>query len=368
MEPTDGELHAGCLGNINATWTFRGPLRALGAAVGRRQRHPSRGGRNRSFAAAAEPVPSTFGGLTFTRGGVGDAGRRRDRDERDPGRVHGARQLPLRAGASPEDAEERLHELTGGHGELVVDGNSGSAPVALDHPLARKLIQAGLAEGRAQAGVDAGRRVRCRRLRRGQLRAGRDLRRRTAATSTSRSPRCSPRTACWRRSARDPPLAGAGRPRHVPVRAARGGRGRACAPRASRSSSSASASRARRRPRSSGRRSRTRSRRWRRIRACSGCRSCARRSRAGSTAASASRSIPTPRCSRRIGSKEAVFGLAHVLRRRRASSCRTPAYPVYDRGARVRRQARCSSCRCARRTAGCRRWRASTGIASRSCG
>ena len=24
MEPTDGELHAGCLGNINATWTFRG--------------------------------------------------------------------------------------------------------------------------------------------------------------------------------------------------------------------------------------------------------------------------------------------------------------------------------------------------------
>ena len=24
MEPTDGELHAGCLGNINATWTFSG--------------------------------------------------------------------------------------------------------------------------------------------------------------------------------------------------------------------------------------------------------------------------------------------------------------------------------------------------------
>src|SRR2546427_312629 len=24
MEPTDGELHAGCLGNINARWTFRG--------------------------------------------------------------------------------------------------------------------------------------------------------------------------------------------------------------------------------------------------------------------------------------------------------------------------------------------------------
>ena len=24
MEPTNGELHAGCVGNINATWTFRG--------------------------------------------------------------------------------------------------------------------------------------------------------------------------------------------------------------------------------------------------------------------------------------------------------------------------------------------------------
>ena len=24
MEPTDNELHAGCVGNINASWTFRG--------------------------------------------------------------------------------------------------------------------------------------------------------------------------------------------------------------------------------------------------------------------------------------------------------------------------------------------------------
>ena len=24
MEPTDNALHAGCLGNINATWTFHG--------------------------------------------------------------------------------------------------------------------------------------------------------------------------------------------------------------------------------------------------------------------------------------------------------------------------------------------------------
>jgi succinyl-diaminopimelate desuccinylase len=33
MEPTANELHAGCLGNINATWTFQRPLRALRAPV-----------------------------------------------------------------------------------------------------------------------------------------------------------------------------------------------------------------------------------------------------------------------------------------------------------------------------------------------
>jgi succinyl-diaminopimelate desuccinylase len=46
-------------------------------------------------------------------------------------------------GRTPEEAEARLRELTGGLGELAVDGNSGSAPAAVDHPLARKLIDAG---------------------------------------------------------------------------------------------------------------------------------------------------------------------------------------------------------------------------------
>src|SRR2546423_56073 len=64
MEPTDCELHAGCLGNVNATWTFRGrsghsarPWLAVNAiheaalAV--------------AHLAAAGPVPVTFAGLTF---------------------------------------------------------------------------------------------------------------------------------------------------------------------------------------------------------------------------------------------------------------------------------------------------------------
>ena len=65
----------------------------------------------------------------------------------------------------------------------------------------------------------------------------------------------------------------------------------------------------------------------------SGCPSCARRSRAGRGAASASRSTRTRRSIPTLGSKEAVFGLAHVFDGELVAIPQ-PAYPVYDRGAR----------------------------------
>jgi succinyl-diaminopimelate desuccinylase len=46
-------------------------------------------------------------------------------------------------GRTPLQAEARLRELCGGLGELEITGNAGSAPVALDHPLAQRLIEAG---------------------------------------------------------------------------------------------------------------------------------------------------------------------------------------------------------------------------------
>ena len=52
-----------------------------------------------------------------------------------------------------------------------------------------------------------------------------------------------------------------------------------------------------------------------------------------------------------LGSKEAVFALANVFDGE-AVAVRTPAYPVYERGAAFAGK-RVSSCRCARRTAGC---------------
>src|SRR3954451_11773654 len=65
MEPTDNQIHAGCLGNINATWTFQGvsghsarPWLADNAIE-----HAARG-----ILALAEvgPVAHEFEGLTFT--------------------------------------------------------------------------------------------------------------------------------------------------------------------------------------------------------------------------------------------------------------------------------------------------------------
>ena len=123
--------------------------------------------------------------------------------------------------------------------------------------------------------------------------------------------------------------------------------GRGCAPPASRSSTSGWASRARRRRRSSAPRSRTRSRRSRRTRARSACRSCAAAiagwaaRRFGVALDPDTEVIPT------LGSKEAVFGLAQRLRRRRRgrADARLPGLRA-RRG--VRGQAGRSSCRCAR--------------------
>ena len=271
MEPTDNELHAGCVGNINASWAFRG--RSGHSARPWQAENAITAPRSGIAALASAPIlPVTFEGLTFyevasvtkVAGGIAM--------NVIPETCTAHVNFRYAPGRTPAEAEARLHELTGGLGELTITGNSGSGAVAVDHPLARKLIEAGTLARRAQAGVDAGRRVRRGGLPGGQLRPGRaragaparrvDRDRRAAAVASR----------CWRPSARErAALPRAGRARHVPVRAPRAGRARGCAPPASRSSTSAWASRARRRRRSSARRWRARSRRWRRTRARSAC-------------------------------------------------------------------------------------------------
>jgi succinyl-diaminopimelate desuccinylase len=142
MEPTDNEIHAGCLGNINATWTFRGrsghsarPWQADNAIE-----HAAQG----VLALAAAPqTPHEFDGLTFvevasvTRISGGIAGNVIP----DLAECHvNFRYAP---GRTPADAEARLAELCAGHGSLRVDSNAPSGAVAASHALVQRLVGVG---------------------------------------------------------------------------------------------------------------------------------------------------------------------------------------------------------------------------------
>ena len=144
MEPTDNAIHAGCLGNINATWTFHGrsghsarPWLADNALE-----HAARG-----VLALAE-VPHTehaYDGLVF-------------REAVSVTRLDGgiaANVIPDRAvahvnyryppGVGAGEAEDRLRAWCGAidGAELTIDSNAPSAPVAVAHPLVQRLIAAG---------------------------------------------------------------------------------------------------------------------------------------------------------------------------------------------------------------------------------
>jgi succinyl-diaminopimelate desuccinylase len=142
MEPTDNVLHAGCLGNVNATWTFHGrsghsarPWQADNAIE-----HAARGVLH---LAGHEPAPHEFDGLTFMEvasvtqihGGIAA--------NVIPDRVDCHVNFRVAPGRSPDEAVALLEELCGGHGELTVDSNAPSGAVCVDHPVARRLIEAG---------------------------------------------------------------------------------------------------------------------------------------------------------------------------------------------------------------------------------
>ena len=142
MEPTDNEIHAGCLGNINASWTFHGrsghsarPWTADNAIE-----HAARGV---CALSAHDPVTHDFDGLRFVEvasvttihGGIAA--------NVIPDRVRCDLNYRYAPGRTPAEAERRLAELTAGHGTLEVTSNAPSAPVATSNPVARSLIDHG---------------------------------------------------------------------------------------------------------------------------------------------------------------------------------------------------------------------------------
>jgi succinyl-diaminopimelate desuccinylase len=143
MEPTTNEIHAGCVGNINATWTFRG-VAGHSARPWLADNAIHRAGRGISVLAELEPIDHVFAGLTFrevvsavtVRGGIA---RNVVPDEC-------VVELNMRyaPGTGAEEAEAKLRALCEPHGELRIDGNAPSGAVPEEgNALVSRLVEAG---------------------------------------------------------------------------------------------------------------------------------------------------------------------------------------------------------------------------------
>ncbi|HEV7492239.1 succinyl-diaminopimelate desuccinylase [Baekduia sp.] len=142
MEPTDNALHAGCVGNVNATWTFRGTA-GHSARPWLADNAIHRAGRGIAELAALQPVDHEFAGLTFRevisavtiRGGVAR--------NVVPDECVVEINMRYAPGTSAADAEARLRALCEPHGELTIDGNAPSGAVPEGNVLVSRLIEAG---------------------------------------------------------------------------------------------------------------------------------------------------------------------------------------------------------------------------------
>jgi succinyl-diaminopimelate desuccinylase len=147
MEPTANAIHAGCLGNVNATWTFHGvsghsarPWLADNAIE-----HAARA--IAQLAESAPPERLDFEGLEFVEAvsvvGI-EGGIARNVI---PDRVTAQVNYRYSPGRSARDADARLHALCDGEGrDLAIESNAPSAPVAASHPFVQRLVEAGSLE------------------------------------------------------------------------------------------------------------------------------------------------------------------------------------------------------------------------------
>jgi succinyl-diaminopimelate desuccinylase len=142
MEPTANDIHAGCLGNVNATWTFHGRS-GHSARPWLADNAIHRAAEGIRAVAQVEPIPHDFDGLRFTEvvsvtriaGGI--AGNV------IPGEAVATVNYRYAPGRFAGDAEAWLRELCEPYGTLVIEGNAPSAPVAVGNPLAQRLIATG---------------------------------------------------------------------------------------------------------------------------------------------------------------------------------------------------------------------------------
>jgi succinyl-diaminopimelate desuccinylase len=150
MEPTACELHAGCLGNIGATWAFHGRS-GHSARPWTADNAIERAAAGVTALAAQPPAPHVFDGLQFVEvasvtriaGGIAD--------NVIPDRAECHVNFRYAPGRTPAEAEARLAELCEGHGELRIESNSPSGPVATGPRVAALVAVGGLTRAPKQA-------------------------------------------------------------------------------------------------------------------------------------------------------------------------------------------------------------------------
>jgi len=150
MEPTACELHAGCLGNIGATWAFLGRS-GHSARPWTADNAIERAAAGVTALAAQAPAPHVFDGLEFVEvasvtriaGGIAD--------NVIPDRAECHVNFRYAPGRTPAEAEARLAELCEGHGELRIESNSPSGPVATGPRVAALVAAGGLTRAPKQA-------------------------------------------------------------------------------------------------------------------------------------------------------------------------------------------------------------------------
>ncbi|MBW3592472.1 MAG: succinyl-diaminopimelate desuccinylase [Actinobacteria bacterium] len=142
LEPTDNEIHAGCLGNVVARLEFEGESA--------HSARPWTGVNAIAIAVEAlapitrlDPVDVESGGLVFRevvsvtgiKGGVAH--------NVVPARAAATLNYRFAPGRSEHEAQARLRELVGDAGTLVVETSAPAAPVPASNPLLDRLRRAG---------------------------------------------------------------------------------------------------------------------------------------------------------------------------------------------------------------------------------
>jgi succinyl-diaminopimelate desuccinylase len=141
LEPTDNEIHAGCLGNLNARVRFDGvSAHSARPWLGRNAVHAAI--EALAGVAALEPLDVEVEGLVFRE--VVSVVRIEGGIAQNVVPAEAAAELNYRYAPNrkPEDAERRLRELVTA-GEIVALANSPPAHVVVDTPLVRRLRNAG---------------------------------------------------------------------------------------------------------------------------------------------------------------------------------------------------------------------------------